>query len=101
MVETLVIEREREGSFEPDGYVYVLEGGGYWKSGMSRSLNVRLANLARLLPFEVEDAATYLGGGFNVRVLCTNTGAELHAGGFGLARDYSITPDEARRVGLG
>jgi hypothetical protein len=24
-----------------------------------------------------------------------------HAGGFGLARDYSVTPDEARRVGLG
>ncbi len=41
-----------------------------------------------------EDAATYIGGGFNVRVLCTNTG------GFGLARDYSITPDEARLVGL-
>jgi hypothetical protein len=47
-----------------------------------------------------EDAATYIGGGFNVRVLCTNTGAEAHAGGFGLARDYSITPDEARLVGL-
>jgi hypothetical protein len=48
-----------------------------------------------------EDAATFVGGGFNVRVLCTNTGAEAHAGGFGLARDYSVTPDEARRVGLG
>ncbi len=48
-----------------------------------------------------EDAATYIGGGFNVRVLCTNTGAEAHAGGFGLARDYSVTPNEARRVGLG
>ncbi len=47
-----------------------------------------------------EDAATYIGGGFNVRALCTNTGAEAHAGGFGLARDYSITPDEARLVGL-
>ena len=47
-----------------------------------------------------EDAATYIGGGFNVRVLCTNTGAEAHAGGFGLARDYSITHDEARLVGL-
>jgi hypothetical protein len=48
-----------------------------------------------------EDAATFVGGGFNVRVLCTNTEAEAHAGGFGLARDYSVTPDEARRVGLG
>lgn len=48
-----------------------------------------------------EDAATFVGGGFNVRVLCANTGAEAHAGGFGLARDYSVTPDEARRVGLG
>lgn len=27
-----------------------------------------------------EDAATYIGGGFNVRVLCANTGAEVHAG---------------------
>jgi hypothetical protein len=48
-----------------------------------------------------ENAATSIGGDFNVRVLCTNTGAEAHDGGFGLARDYSITPDEARRVGLG
>jgi hypothetical protein len=48
-----------------------------------------------------EDAATFVGGGFNVRVLCTNTGAEVHAGGFGLARDYSVTPEKARRVGLG
>ena len=51
-----------------------------------------------------EDAATYVGGGyggFNVRVLCANTVAEVHAGGFGLARDYSITRDEARRLGLG
>jgi hypothetical protein len=48
-----------------------------------------------------EDAATFVGGGLNVRVLCTNTGAEAHAGGFGLGRDYSVTPDEARRVGLG
>ena len=48
-----------------------------------------------------EDAATHIGGGLNVRVLCTNTGAETHAGGFGLARDYSITREEARRVGLG
>ena len=47
-----------------------------------------------------EDAATFVGGGFNVRVLCTNTEAEAHAGGFGLARDYSVTPKEARRVGL-
>jgi len=38
-----------------------------------------------------EDAATYIGGGC-VLVLCTNTGAEAHVGGFGLARDYSITP---------
>jgi hypothetical protein len=47
-----------------------------------------------------EDAAPFIGGGFNVRLLCTNTGAEVHAGGFGLVRDYSVTPEEARRVGL-
>jgi hypothetical protein len=48
-----------------------------------------------------EDAATFVGGGFNVRVLCANTGAEAPGVGLGLARDYSVTPDEARRVGLG
>ena len=30
-------QRQVEG-FEPDGYVYVLAGGGYWKIGRSRSL---------------------------------------------------------------
>ena len=48
-----------------------------------------------------EDVATYIGGGFKVRVLCHNTGAGAHAGGFGRARDYSITPAEGGRVGLG
>jgi hypothetical protein len=47
-----------------------------------------------------EDAASFIGGGFNVRVLCTNTGAEVHAGGFGLARDHSVTPSKVRRPGL-
>jgi hypothetical protein len=47
-----------------------------------------------------EDAASYLGGGYSIRLLCTNTDATAHVGGIGLAWDYSITLDEARRVGL-
>jgi hypothetical protein len=47
-----------------------------------------------------EDAASYLGGGYSVRLLRTNTDATAHVGGIGLAWDYSITPDEARRGGL-
>ena len=49
-----------------------------------------------------EDAAPYLGGGYSVRLWCTNlTDDEEHAGGgFGLAWDYSLTPEEAQRVGL-
>jgi hypothetical protein len=48
-----------------------------------------------------EDAAPYLGGGYSVRLRCTNpTDDEDHAGGFGLAWDYSLTPEEAQRVGL-
>lgn len=42
-----------EAPFEPDGYVYVLEGGGYCKIGRARSLNLRLARLETQLPFEV------------------------------------------------
>jgi hypothetical protein len=49
-----------------------------------------------------EDAASNLGGGYSVTLRCTNALlAEDHAGGIGLVRDYSITPDEARQVGLG
>jgi len=47
-----------------------------------------------------EDAAPYMGGGYNVRLICTNDTVAAHTGGTGLTRDYSITPDEARRVGL-
>ena len=48
-----------------------------------------------------KDAAPYLGGGYSVRLRCTNpTDDEEHAGGFGLAWDYSLTPEDAQRVGL-
>ena len=47
-----------------------------------------------------EDAVPYLGGGYNVRLLCTNTWAKAHAAGRGLARDYTLTPDEAQFAGL-
>jgi hypothetical protein len=47
-----------------------------------------------------DSAARYMSGGYNVRLICTNDTAAAHTGGIGLARDYSITPDEARRVGL-
>ena len=48
-----------------------------------------------------EDAATYIG-----RWLQRPRTVHQHRGrgprrGFGLARDYSVIPDEARRVGLG
>jgi hypothetical protein len=50
-------------------------------------------------------AAAYPGGGFTVHLWCPNLDAKAHDGGLGLAkvgllRDYSITPEEARRVGL-
>lgn len=48
-----------------------------------------------------DSAAVFLGGGLNVRLICTNEGAEAHAGGIGMIRDYSITAEEARRIGLG
>jgi hypothetical protein len=49
-----------------------------------------------------EDAATQEGGGFSVELRCTNAFlAEGHAGGGGLVWNYSITPEEARQVGLG
>ncbi len=48
-----------------------------------------------------EDAASYLGGGYSVQLRCTNTGAEAHARGTGLVRDYPLNSDEARLVGLG
>ena len=45
-------------------------------------------------------AATYLGGGLNVRLICTNAGDQAHTGGLGLVWNYSITGDEAARIGL-
>ena len=73
--------------------------------GKARSANFACIRFSEVCGFTGlrcdEDAATFVDGGFNVRVLCTNTGAEANAGGFGLARYYSVTPDEARRVGLG
>jgi hypothetical protein len=48
-----------------------------------------------------KDAAPYLGGGYSVQLRCTNGRAGVHDGGIGLIWGYSITSDEARRVGLG
>jgi hypothetical protein len=49
-----------------------------------------------------EDATSYPDGGYGVRLRCTNpTDDEDHAGGFGLAWDYSLTSEGAQRVGLG
>jgi hypothetical protein len=45
-------------------------------------------------------AAPYLGGGFNVHLICINEEDKAHAAGFGLIRDYSITAEEARQIGL-
>ncbi len=47
-----------------------------------------------------EDAASYLGGGYSVRLMCTNTDAAAHTGGIGVAWDYEISSKEASRVGL-
>jgi hypothetical protein len=47
-----------------------------------------------------EDAAPYPGGGYSVRLMCTNADAAAHAGGIGLAWDYEISSSEASRVGL-
>ncbi len=48
-----------------------------------------------------EDAASEVGGGYSVTLRCTNALlAEDHAEGIGLVRDYYITRDEAREVGL-
>jgi hypothetical protein len=47
-----------------------------------------------------DTAATYIGGGFNVRLICTNDGDPAHTGGIGLVRDYSITADEAQQISL-
>ncbi len=51
-----------------------------------------------------EDAYSYPGGGYGVRLRCTNpTDDQGHGGGgreFGLAWEYSLSSEEARRVGL-
>ncbi len=48
-----------------------------------------------------EEAVSYEGGGYGVRLRCANpTDDEDHARGFGLAWDHSLSPEEARRVGL-
>jgi hypothetical protein len=47
-----------------------------------------------------KDAAAYLGG-YSVQLRCINGRAGVHDGGIGLIWGYSITSDEARRVGLG
>jgi hypothetical protein len=51
-----------------------------------------------------EDAYSYPGGGYGVRLRCTNpTDDEGHGGGgggFGLAWEYSLSSEEARRVDL-
>jgi hypothetical protein len=48
-----------------------------------------------------DSAATFAGGGYSVRLICANDAAPIHVGGIGLVRDYSITADEARQIGLG
>jgi hypothetical protein len=45
-------------------------------------------------------AASYIGGGLNVRLICTNAGDQAHTGSLGLVCNYSITADEARQIGL-
>ncbi|HEX2740312.1 MAG TPA: hypothetical protein VHM69_07675 [Rubrobacter sp.] len=47
-----------------------------------------------------KDAAE-VGGGYSVQLRCTNGKAGVHDGGIGLIWGYTITSDEARRVGLG
>ncbi len=49
-----------------------------------------------------EDAVSYPGGGYGVRLRCTNLADEDHAGGggYGLAWNYALSPEEAQRVGL-
>jgi hypothetical protein len=44
--------------------------------------------------------ATFIGGGLNVRLTCTNAGDQAHTGRLGLVWNYSITADEARQIGL-
>ena len=46
-------------------------------------------------------AAAEVGGGYSVQLRCTNGKAGVHDGGIGLIWGYTITSDEARRVGLG
>lgn len=50
--------REAKGriasQFSPDGYVYLLGGGGYYKIGRSKSVGSRVRQLAIQLPFPVE-----------------------------------------------
>ncbi len=45
-------------------------------------------------------AARYSGGGYNVRLICTDAGDQAHIGGIGLIWDHSITADEAQGIGL-
>jgi hypothetical protein len=47
-----------------------------------------------------EDAASYQGGGYSVRLMCTNTDAAAHADGIGLTWSYEISSNEASQVGL-
>jgi hypothetical protein len=45
-------------------------------------------------------AATYIGGGLNVRLICTNAEDQAHNGGLGLVWNYSITADAAQSIGV-
>jgi len=47
-----------------------------------------------------EDARSYFGGGAAVAVWCPNIEDKAHAGGVGLKWYYSLTAEEARRIGL-
>jgi hypothetical protein len=47
-----------------------------------------------------EVASENLGGGFSLHLRCSNSDAEAHALGFGLAWTRSITQEEAQEIGL-
>ena len=57
---------------KPNGFVYVVKGGGYYKIGYSKEPDRRIATLSTQPPFELE--VIYLCGSHNARAL----EADLH-----------------------
>ncbi len=47
-----------------------------------------------------EITSEHVGGGLSLHLRCTNSDAEAHALGFGLAWTRSITEEEAQEIGL-